>query len=56
MWQLASWHMQPSVYRDLHLTPFSPISVPNGAMVGWAAAYTLVILSLAVRGLNKRPL
>ena len=56
LWQLAAWHMQPSVVRDLHLTPFSPASVPNGAMVAWALAYVAMVLALAVRGLSKRPL
>ena len=56
LWQLAAWHMQPSVVRDLHLTPFSPVSVPNGAMVAWALAYVGITLALAVRGLSRRPL
>ncbi|HVP40261.1 MAG TPA: ABC transporter permease [Candidatus Saccharimonadales bacterium] len=56
MWQLAAWHMQPSVVRDLHLTPFSPVSVPNGAMVVWAVGYVLLTLAVAVRSLSRRPL
>jgi len=56
MWQLAAWHMQPSIVRDMNLTPFSPASVPNGAMVAWAAGYVLVTMFLAVRGFARRPL
>jgi Cu-processing system permease protein len=56
LWQMASWHMQPSVVRDLNLTPFSPASVPNAAMVVWAAAYVAATLAVAVRGLSRRPL
>ncbi len=56
MWQLAAWHMQPPLMRDLHLTPFSPASVPNGAMVAWAAGYTLVALVVAVVSFQRRDL
>jgi len=56
LWQLAAWHMQPSMMRDLHLTPFSPASVPSTAMVAWAAAYAIVALALAVRHFTRRPL
>ena len=41
--------MQPPIMRDLHLTPFSPASVPSAAMVGWAAGYVVVALVLALR-------
>jgi len=33
MWQLAAHHMQPTIMRDLAMTPFSPASVPSAAMV-----------------------
>lgn len=56
MWQLAEWHMQPSVVRELNLTPFSPASVPSPAMVAWACGYVVVTLLLALRWFSKRPL
>ena len=56
MWQLACWHMQPALLRDMHFTPFSPVSVPNTAMVLWAAGYVAVTLGLAVRGFARRGL
>ena len=56
MWQLAAHHMQPSIMRDLPVTPFSPVSVPSVAMVVWAAAYVLVVLSGAVLSFRKRGL
>lgn len=56
LWQLAAHHMQPKVMAEMHLTPFSPASVPSGAMVVWAAGWTLVLLAAAVRGFGKRPL
>lgn len=56
MWQLAAHHMQPAIMRDLHLTPFSPASVPSNAMVAWAVGYTLVVLLIGLRQFAKRPL
>jgi Cu-processing system permease protein len=56
MWQLASWHMQPPLMRDLHMTPFSPASVPNTAMVVWAAGYLIVALCLGLRAFSRRAL
>jgi ABC-type transport system involved in multi-copper enzyme maturation permease subunit len=56
LWQLASHHMQPPIVRDLAIGPFSPSSVPSPAMVGWAAAYVLVTLALALRLFRTRDL
>jgi len=56
MWQLAAWHMQPAITRELQLTPFSPASVPNGTMVAWTIGYVLVTLALAVRSFSRREL
>jgi hypothetical protein len=56
LWQRAAWHMQPAIMRDLHMTPFSPASLPSGAMVWWAAGYALVALAVGVQGFRKRAL
>jgi Cu-processing system permease protein len=56
LWQLASHQMQPPIARDLGMTPFSPLSVPSPAMVGWAAAYVLVTLAVALRLFRTRDL
>jgi Cu-processing system permease protein len=56
LWQLAAYHMQPPVMRQLHLTPFSPASVPSPAMILWAAGYTLAALSLAIWLFRRRNL
>ncbi len=56
LWQLAAWHMQPPLMRDVQLTPFSPASVPNGNMVLWAAGYVLVVLASGVGAFRKRDL
>lgn len=56
LWQLAAAQMQPSIVRDLGDSPFSPVSVPSGAMVFWAAGYVVVVLAVGMRSFEKRPL
>jgi ABC-type transport system involved in multi-copper enzyme maturation permease subunit len=56
LWQLAAWHMQPPLMRDVQLTPFSPASVPNANMVLWAGAYATVALVSAVMAFRRRDL
>jgi hypothetical protein len=40
--------------RDLGIGPFSPVSVPSPAMVGWAVGYVLVALAVALRLFQTR--
>jgi len=56
LWQRAAYFMQPSIMRDLHMTPFSPASLPSVAMVWWAAGYALAALLLGIQGFRKRAL
>lgn len=56
MWQLAAHLMQPPLLAQLHVTPFSPASVPSPAMVAWAAGWTLVVLAIGVRQFSRREL
>lgn len=56
LWQRAAYLMQPTVLRDLTLTPFSPASVPSAAMVWWALLHVGSVLGLAVRWYAKREL
>jgi hypothetical protein len=56
MWQLAAWHMQPPLLRDLHLTPFSPASVPSVAMVAWTIGYVVLTLAIGLRSFSRRGL
>lgn len=56
MWQLAAYHMQPALTRDLQLTLFSPASVPSRLMVAWAVGYVILFVVLAVRWFGRRAL
>ncbi len=54
LWQRAAYVMQPTLMRDLTLTPFSPVSVPSAAMVVWALLHVAATLALAVRWYSRR--
>ena len=56
LWQRAAYCMQPTVMRDLHMTPFSPASLPSAAMVWWAGAYALLALYSGVQAFRRRAL
>jgi len=56
MWQRAAWFMQTPIVRDLHMSPFSPASLPSEAMVAWAIGYVVVVLAFAVYSFGRRPL
>src|SRR5437867_3835794 len=56
LWNLAAYQMQPTIMRELTVTPFSPVSVPSAAMVWWAIAYIVAALLLGLRAFRKRAL
>jgi Cu-processing system permease protein len=56
LWQLAAYHMQPPLLRDVAIGPFTVTSVPSTWMVVWAIAYTLVALFIALRQFSTRDL
>jgi hypothetical protein len=56
LWQRAAYFMQPSIMRDLQMTPFSMGSLPSPAMVWYAAGYAALALLWGVQGFRKRAL
>jgi len=56
IWQRAASFMQPTIMRELNLSPFSPVSLPSEGMVGWAIGYGAVALLWALRSFRKRML
>ncbi len=56
MWQLAASRMQPPLMQQLHVSPFSPASVPSPAMVIWTIGYVLAALLAALALFRRRPL
>lgn len=56
LWRRAAFEMQSPLTTSFNFSPFSGASVPSLTMVGYAAAYMLVFLAMAVRQLSKRDL
>lgn len=56
VWRRASFEMQSSFSRSLQFTPFSTASAPSAAMMGYAAAYLLIALIIAIRHFHQRDL
>jgi ABC-type transport system involved in multi-copper enzyme maturation permease subunit len=56
LWQRAAYFMQPSVMRDLNVTPFSTGSLPSVAMVWWAVFYAGLALFSGIQAFRKRAL
>jgi Cu-processing system permease protein len=56
MWRRAAFEMQPLATVVLQNGPFGVASVPSAAMIGWAMAFVIAVLSLAVWLFRRRPL
>ncbi len=56
LWRRAAYVMQPTMSRELMVSPFSTTSVPSPAMVFYAALYALVALALAMLSFRQRDL
>jgi Cu-processing system permease protein len=56
MWRRAAFEMQPLATVVLQNGPFGVASVPSAAMIGWAMAFIVAVLALAVWLFRRRPL
>jgi ABC-type transport system involved in multi-copper enzyme maturation permease subunit len=56
MWRRAAYEMQPLATVALRNGPFGVVSVPSAAMIGWALAYTVIVLWFAAWQFRRRPL
>jgi len=56
LWQRAAYFMQPSVMRDLQLSPFSSGALPSTAMVWWAVLYAVLALLSGIQAFRRRAL
>jgi Cu-processing system permease protein len=56
LWQRAAYYMQPSIMRDLQMTPFSMGSLPSPAMVWYAAIYAGLVMLWGIQGFRRRAL
>jgi Cu-processing system permease protein len=56
IWRRAAFLMQPPLAGALQFSPFANISVPSGAMVGYAGFYLVILLILALYHFQRRDL
>jgi Cu-processing system permease protein len=56
LWHRASFEMQSSFARTLQFTPFANASAPSEAMIGYAVAYLLIALAIAIHHFGRRDL
>jgi len=56
LWRRALFEMQSPFARTLQFGPFSNSSAPSPAMVGYAVAYLLIALSIAIYYFHRRDL
>jgi ABC-type transport system involved in multi-copper enzyme maturation permease subunit len=56
LWRRASFEMQGSFTRALQITPFSNASAPSAGMIGYAIAYLIVAMCLALYCFHRRDL
>lgn len=56
VWRRAAFLMQPPLAGALQFSPFANVSVPSGAMVGYAGFYLVILLALAVYHFQRRDL
>jgi ABC-type transport system involved in multi-copper enzyme maturation permease subunit len=56
LWRRAAYLMQPSMSRELGISPFTTSSVPSGAMVAYAGIYAAIALALAMYSFSQRDL
>jgi ABC-type transport system involved in multi-copper enzyme maturation permease subunit len=56
LWRRAAFEMQSPIVGSLNISPFSNASVPSRVMIGYAGAYMLAFLMLAVRRFGRRDL
>jgi Cu-processing system permease protein len=56
VWRRAAFEMESPLAGALQFSPFADVSVPSLAMIGYAAVYLLIALSVAVYHFERRDL
>ena len=56
VWRRAAFEMQSAVAGSLNFSPFADVSVPSITMIGYAGAYMLAALGIAIYHFNQRDL
>ncbi|MBZ5660833.1 MAG: ABC transporter permease [Acidobacteriia bacterium] len=56
VWRRAAFEMESPLSGSLQFSPFSDISIPSGAMIGYACIYMIIALGIAVYHFRERDL
>ncbi|HEV3220755.1 MAG TPA: ABC transporter permease subunit [Candidatus Acidoferrales bacterium] len=56
IWRRAAFEMQPPLAGSLQFTIFQDVSVPSATMIGYAGAYVVIALAIAIYHFQKRDL
>lgn len=56
VWRRAAFEMQSTFSRTLQFGPISNASTPSAAMIGYAVAYLLIALAIAIHHFRRRDL
>ena len=56
LWRRAAFEMESPLSGALQFSPFSDVSIPSGAMVGYACVYLIIALAIAVYHFGDRDL
>ena len=56
IWRRAAFEMESPLSGSLQFSPFADVSIPSGAMIGYACVYLLIALAIAVYHFGERDL
>jgi hypothetical protein len=56
IWRRAAFEMESPLSGSLQFSPFADVSIPSGAMIGYACLYLLIALAIAVYHFGERDL
>lgn len=56
LWRRAAYELQPPLTRGIQIGPFGTPNVPSDAMIAWAIAFCVLMLAIALRQFQRRPL
>lgn len=56
IWRRAAFEMESPLSGALQFSPFADVSIPSGAMIGYAIVYLLIALGIAVYHFSERDL
>jgi ABC-type transport system involved in multi-copper enzyme maturation permease subunit len=56
VWRRAAFEMESPLSGSLQFSPFSDVSIPSAAMIGYACVYLIIALGIAIYHFSERDL